>query len=52
MGLQAGRRGLDLGRPGGIENRRYVRAIHSALGKDYAPMESVFRRMIERTLRR
>jgi cell filamentation protein len=52
MGLQAGRPGLDLGTPRGIENRRYVRAIHAALGKDYAAMEGVFRHMIERTLRR
>jgi cell filamentation protein len=52
MGLQGGWPGLDLGSPRGTENRRYVRAIHAALVKDYAPMESVFRRMIERAFRR
>ena len=52
MGLQARLPTLALGSIRGIERRRYVAAIHAALGKDYAPMESVFRRVIERTLRR
>ncbi len=52
MGLQAGLRTLDLSGIRGIERRRYVAAVHAAFGKDYAPMESVFRRVIERNLRR
>lgn len=52
MGLQAGLRTLDLSGIRGIERRRYVAAVHAAFGKDYAPMEGVFRRVIERNLRR
>jgi cell filamentation protein len=51
MGLQAGLRTLDLSGIRGIEKRRYVAAVHAAFGRDYAPMEGVFRRVIERNLR-
>jgi cell filamentation protein len=52
MGLQAGLRTLDPSSIRGIEKRRYIAAIHAAFGKDYAPMERVFRRVIESTFRR
>jgi cell filamentation protein len=52
MGLQAGLRTLDLSGIRGIERCRYIAAVHAAFSKDYAPMERVFRRVIERNLRR
>jgi cell filamentation protein len=51
MGVQAGLPPLPFGSLRGIEKRRYLAAIHAAFLNDYAPMESVFRRVIERTLR-
>jgi len=52
MGVQAGLPPLPFGSLRGIEKHRYLSAIHAAFLKDYASMESVFRRLIERTLRR
>lgn len=51
MGLQAGLPALDFGGIRREEKRRYIGAIHSAVGQDYAPMSLIFRRVIERTLR-
>jgi cell filamentation protein len=52
MGVQAGLPPLPFGSLRGIEKRRYLSAIHAAFLKDYRSMESVFRRLIERTLMR
>lgn len=52
MGLQAALPALDFGGIHGVEKRRYIGAIHAAMSRDYAPMTVVFRRVIERTLRR
>ena len=52
MGVQAGLPPLPFGSLRGIEKRRYLSAIHAAFLKNYACMESVFRRLIERTLKR
>jgi cell filamentation protein len=51
MGLQAGLPALDFGGIRRDEKRRYIGAVHAALGRDYAPMILIFRRIIERTLR-
>lgn len=51
MGLQAGLPALDFGGIRREEKRRYIGAVHAALGQDYAPMIRVFRRAIERSLR-
>ncbi len=51
MGLQAGLPVLNFGGIRGEEKRRYIGAVHAAMGRDYAPMAAVFRRVIERTLR-
>jgi len=52
MGLQAGLPPLDFGGIRGAEKGRYIGAIHGAVATDYAPMALIFRRVIERTLRR
>lgn len=52
MGLQAGLPTLVFGSLRGIDKHQYVQAIHAAFGKDYEPMERVFRRAIERAFRR
>lgn len=51
MGLQAGLPVLNFGGIRGEEKRRYIGAVHAAMGRDYAPMTAVFRRVIARTLR-
>lgn len=51
MGLQAGLPPLDFSGIVGREKRRYIAAIHAALGEDYEPMTEVFERVIARTLR-
>ena len=51
MGVQAGLPPLPFASLHGIEKRRYVAAVRAAFLKDYVPMERVFRRVIERTLR-
>ena len=51
MGLQAGLPVLNFGGIRGEEKKRYISAVHAAVGRDYAPMSAVFRRVIVRTLR-
>lgn len=51
MGLQAGLPALDYGGIRGPAKRRYIAAVHAALDRDYAPMTTVFRGVIARTLR-
>jgi cell filamentation protein len=51
MGLQAGLPALDFGGIRGQTKRRYIAAVHAALGHDYEPMTGIFRAMIARTLR-
>jgi len=51
MGLQAGLPVLNFGGIQGEEKKRYISAVHAAVGRDYAPMSAVFRRVIVRTLR-
>lgn len=51
MGLQAGLPTLDFGGIRGAKKRAYIAAIHTALGRDYAPMTEVFRIVIVRTLK-
>ncbi len=51
MGLQAGLPVLNFGGIRGEEKKRYIGAIHAAVGRDYAPMTAIFRRVIARTLR-
>lgn len=51
MALQAGLPALDFGGIAGKAKRNYIAAIHAALGRNYAPMEAVFRAVIRRTLR-
>ena len=50
-GLQAGLPVLDFGGIHGEAKRRYIAAIHAAVGRDYAPIAAVFRAVIARTLR-
>ena len=51
MGLQAGLPVLNFGGIRGEEKRRYIGAVHAAVGRDYTPMTTVFQRVITRTLR-
>ncbi|MGD9728758.1 MAG: Fic/DOC family protein [Nitrospiraceae bacterium] len=51
MGLQAGLPALDFGGVRGREKKQYIEAIHAGVGRDYAPMIAVFRRIISRTLK-
>jgi len=51
MGLQAGLPALNFGGIRGEEKKRYISAVHAALGRDYAPMTAIFRRVIVCTLR-
>lgn len=51
MGLQAGLPVLNFGGIRGEEKRRYIGAVHAAVGRDYKPMTTVFQRVITRTLR-
>lgn len=51
MGLQAGLPALDFGGIRGETKRRYIAAVHAALGRDYRPMTGIFRGVIARTLR-
>jgi cell filamentation protein len=51
MGLQAGLPTLDFGGIRGETKRRYILAVHAALGRDYRPMTAIFRGVITRTLR-
>lgn len=51
MALQAGFPALDYGSIKGRKKREYIAAIHAALGRNYAPLEVVFRAVLNRTLR-
>lgn len=51
MALQAGLPALDFGGIRGQEKRRYIAAVHAAVGRDYGPMTAVFERVIARTER-
>lgn len=51
MGLQAGLPALNFGGIRGEEKKRYIGAIHAAMGRDYVPMTQIFQRAIARTLR-
>lgn len=51
MGLQAGLPALDFGGIRGETKRRYILAVHAAVGRDYRPMTGIFRGVIARTLR-
>ena len=51
MGLQAGLPMLDFSGIRGAAKRRYIAAIHAAVGRDYGPIAAVFRAVIDRTLR-
>lgn len=51
MALQAGLPALDFGGIRGEEKRRYIAAVHAALGRNYGPMIGLFERVIARTER-
>ena len=51
MGLQAGLPALNFGGIRDDEKKRYIGAVHAAVGRDYTPMTTVFQRVITRTLR-
>ncbi len=51
MGLQAGLPALDFGGIRGVEKRRYIAAIHASMDHNYAPMTTVFERVIARSLK-
>lgn len=51
MALQAGLPPLDFSAVEGKEKRRYIAAIHAAMGREYEPMQKIFRRIIARSLR-
>lgn len=51
MSLQAGLPPLDFGGVTGKKKRAYISAIHAAMGRDYEPMTSAFRQVVDRTLR-
>jgi cell filamentation protein len=50
MALQAGLPQLDFSPLDGQRKRIYVSAIHAAMGRNYAPLTDLFRRVIERTV--
>ena len=52
MGLQAGLPPLDFSSMEGRGKKRYIAAIHAAVGHNYRPMTEIFERIIERTLKR
>lgn len=52
MALQAGLPPLDFGPMAGRGRRGYIASIHAALGHDYAPLATVFGRVIARSRRR
>lgn len=51
MALQTDLPPLDFSGVEGKEKRRYIAAIHAAMGRDYAPMKEVFRRVIAHSFR-
>jgi cell filamentation protein len=48
MARQAGLQSMDFSPMAGRWKRIYVQAIHAAIGRDYAPLERLFARVIER----
>ena len=52
MALQAGLPPLDFNPLAGAGNRAYIAGIHSAVGRNYAPLTAMFLRVIERSRRR
>lgn len=52
MALQAGLPPLDFSPFAGGGKRRYIAAIHAAVGRNYAPLAAMFLRVIGRTRRR
>jgi cell filamentation protein len=48
MARQAGLQSMDFSPLAGRRKRIYVQAIHAAIGHDYAPLERLFARVIER----
>jgi cell filamentation protein len=52
MGLQAGLPPLDFSPLDGHGKKRYIAAIHAALGRNYRPLAALFERIIERTRKR
>jgi cell filamentation protein len=52
MALQAGLPPLDFSPLSGRGRRAYIGAIHAAVGRDYAPLASLFGRVIARSRRR
>jgi cell filamentation protein len=48
MVSQAGLGSLNFSVLAGRRNRTYVRAIHAAMSRDYAPLETLFVRVIQR----
>jgi cell filamentation protein len=51
MASQAGLPSLNFSALAGGAKRTYVQAIHAAMSRDYAPLESLFELAIERTRR-
>jgi cell filamentation protein len=51
MGLQAGLPALDFRGIRGEEKGRYIAAIQATMGRNYAPIDAIFRAVIARTLR-
>jgi len=51
MALQTDLPPLDFSGIEGKEKRRYIAAIHAAMGRDYTPMKEVFRRVIAHSFR-
>lgn len=51
MELQAGLPPLDFSPLARRGKRAYVAAIHAAVGRDYAPLTALFRKVIDRTRR-
>ena len=51
MALQAGLPPLDFSGIEGKEKRRYIAAIHTAMARDYEPMQEIFKRVIARSIR-
>lgn len=49
MAVQAGLPSLDFGPLAGRGKRAYVAAIQAAVGSDYAPLETLFNRVIRKT---
>jgi cell filamentation protein len=52
MGLQAGLPPLDFSPLDGHGKKRYIAAIHAAVGQNYQPLAALFERIIERTRKR